>query len=65
MLHHLAHTAGDIDGIVPLVGTRRWIDSLCLPVTHAWRPYYTESGEGCVMAPSIVSFLDLCCCFSS
>jgi Serine carboxypeptidase len=36
--------SGDVDGIVPLAGTRRWIASLGLGVKEGWRPWYTQSG---------------------
>lgn len=36
--------SGDVDGIVPVLGSRRWIESLKLPITHAWRPWYSSSG---------------------
>lgn len=32
---------GDIDGIVPLVGTRRWISGLGLRIKEPWRPYFS------------------------
>ena len=37
--------SGDVDGIVPVLGTRRWIDSLKLPITHSWRPWYSSTGQ--------------------
>lgn len=37
--------SGDVDGIVPLAGTRRWIKSLNLGVKEGWRPWYTQSGQ--------------------
>ncbi len=36
--------SGDVDGMVPLVGSRRWVAGLGLPVRSPWRPFYTESG---------------------
>lgn len=39
--------SGDIDGIVPLIGTRRWINTLDLKVKVPWRPWYTASGAIC------------------
>jgi Serine carboxypeptidase len=36
--------SGDVDGIVPLAGTRRWIKTLNLGVKEGWRPWYTQSG---------------------
>lgn len=37
--------SGDIDGIVPLVGTRRWINSLGLDMKEPWRPYTSTTGQ--------------------
>jgi serine carboxypeptidase-like clade 2 len=37
--------SGDIDGIVPLIGSRRWIDTLGLKTRVPWRPWYTASGQ--------------------
>jgi serine carboxypeptidase-like clade II len=31
--------SGDIDAIVPVTGTRRWIESLDLPVKERWHPW--------------------------
>eukprot|EP00200_Dunaliella_tertiolecta_P006034 CAMPEP_0202355440 /NCGR_PEP_ID=MMETSP1126-20121109/10335_1 /ASSEMBLY_ACC=CAM_ASM_000457 /TAXON_ID=3047 /ORGANISM="Dunaliella tertiolecta, Strain CCMP1320" /LENGTH=561 /DNA_ID=CAMNT_0048948059 /DNA_START=38 /DNA_END=1723 /DNA_ORIENTATION=+ len=31
--------SGDVDGIVPVVGTRRWVSGLGLQETEAWRPW--------------------------
>lgn len=36
--------SGDVDGIVPITGTRAWITKLGLPVKEAWRPY-TVNGQ--------------------
>lgn len=36
--------SGDVDGIVPVLGTRRWIRSLALPVTRPWRPWTSSTG---------------------
>lgn len=44
-LNHVV--AGDIDGIVPLVGTRRWIKSLGLSTLEPWRPYTSATGVLC------------------
>lgn len=40
--------SGDVDGIVPVIGTRRWVASLQLPVVKEWRPWYSHTGELCV-----------------
>ena len=37
--------SGDIDGIVPVVGTRTWIASLKLKVKTPWRPWYGWNGQ--------------------
>ncbi len=31
--------SGDVDGIVPVVGTRRWVASLRLKERAGWRPW--------------------------
>ena len=36
--------SGDVDGIVPTIGTRRWIAALDLPVKHPWRPWTSSTG---------------------
>ena len=37
--------SGDVDGIVPVIGTRRWLASLQLPILKEWRPWYSHTGE--------------------
>ncbi|KAL3160666.1 hypothetical protein ABBQ32_010583 [Trebouxia sp. C0010 RCD-2024] len=37
--------SGDVDGIVPVIGTRRWVASLQLPVVKEWRPWYSHTGQ--------------------
>lgn len=37
--------SGDVDGIVPVTGTRRWVADLGLPERHAWRPWVTMDDE--------------------
>jgi serine carboxypeptidase-like clade 2 len=32
--------AGDVDAIVPIVGTRRWIATLKMDIIKAWRPWF-------------------------
>lgn len=36
--------SGDVDGIVPVMGTRSWLASLQLPVRQEWRPWYSLTG---------------------
>lgn len=50
--HIHAHTAlkiwvfsGDVDGIVPVLGSRRWIESLHLPVAKPWRAWTSRTGQ--------------------
>lgn len=38
--------SGDIDGIVPITGTRTWIDQLGLPIAKAWRPWLEHKQTG-------------------
>ena len=40
--------SGDVDGIVPVIGTRRWLASLQLPILKEWRPWYSHTGESWV-----------------
>lgn len=37
--------SGDVDGIVPVIGTRRWLASLQLPIIKEWRPWYSRTGK--------------------
>lgn len=37
--------SGDVDGIVPVIGTRRWLASLELPIIKEWRPWYSRTGK--------------------
>ena len=37
--------SGDVDGIVPVIGTRRWLASLELPIVKEWRPWYSHTGK--------------------
>ncbi len=36
--------SGDVDGIVPVLGTRRWIRALELPLAAPWRPWTSATG---------------------
>ncbi|GLI60132.1 hypothetical protein VaNZ11_002203 [Volvox africanus] len=38
--------SGDVDGIVPVVGTRRWVSSLRLKERAAWRPWFSGTQVG-------------------
>lgn len=37
--------SGDVDGIVPVLGSRRWVAVLGLPTVKPWRPWYSSSGQ--------------------
>ncbi|EFN56433.1 hypothetical protein CHLNCDRAFT_22188 [Chlorella variabilis] len=37
--------SGDVDAIVPVIGTRRWIASLDLPRTAPWRAWHSATGQ--------------------
>ncbi|KAL3160668.1 hypothetical protein ABBQ32_010584 [Trebouxia sp. C0010 RCD-2024] len=37
--------SGDVDGSVPVMGTRRWVASLQLPIVKEWRPWYSHTGQ--------------------
>lgn len=37
--------SGDVDAIVPVIGTRNWIRSLRLPLKTAWRPWHSTTGQ--------------------
>ena len=41
--------SGDVDGIVPVLGTRRWIRSLNLPITRPWRPWTSSTGAAALV----------------
>lgn len=36
--------SGDVDGSVPVMGTRSWLASLHLPIKQEWRPWYSLTG---------------------
>jgi len=31
--------SGDVDGIVPVTGTRKWLDSMNMTISSEWRPW--------------------------
>jgi pimeloyl-ACP methyl ester carboxylesterase len=37
--------SGDVDAIVPVIGTRRWVAGLGLEEAVAWRPWSSETGQ--------------------
>ncbi|GAX79633.1 hypothetical protein CEUSTIGMA_g7074.t1 [Chlamydomonas eustigma] len=37
--------SGDVDGILPVVGTRRWVSGLGLPIKSAWRPWLSPTRQ--------------------
>lgn len=37
--------SGDVDGIVPVLGSRRWVEGLGLPVLKPWRPWQSTTGQ--------------------
>lgn len=37
--------SGDVDGIVPVLGSRRWIEGLELPLVTPWRPWRSATGQ--------------------
>ena len=37
--------SGDVDGIVPVVGTRRWTAGLGLKTTKPWRPWFSATQQ--------------------
>lgn len=37
--------SGDVDGIVPVLGSRRWVEGLRLPVLTPWRPWSSATGQ--------------------
>lgn len=38
--------SGDVDGILPVTGTRAWVSSLGLKMTRAWRPWFSPHQPG-------------------
>ena len=47
--------SGDVDGIVPVIGTRRWLASLQLPILKEWRPWYSHTGAWLLQASTLAS----------
>lgn len=37
--------SGDIDAIVPVIGSRKWIEGLNLDVVEKWRPWRSSTGQ--------------------
>ncbi|KAI8466501.1 MAG: serine carboxypeptidase-domain-containing protein [Monoraphidium minutum] len=37
--------SGDVDGIVPVLGSRRWVSGLGLDVTAPWRAWQSQTGQ--------------------
>lgn len=37
--------SGDIDAIVPIIGTRRWLETLNLEEENPWRPWESSTGQ--------------------
>jgi len=37
--------SGDVDAIVPIIGTRQWIQRLELEVEEAWRSWRSSTGQ--------------------
>ena len=37
--------SGDIDAIIPVIGTRRWVRELNVEVKDVWRPWYGGDGQ--------------------
>ena len=44
--------SGDVDAIVPVVGSRRWVTSLGLPTVVTWRPWVSSTGASHLPAVS-------------
>ena len=36
--------SGDVDGIVPVTGSRRWIKKLGVDIEKPWRPWHSKTG---------------------
>lgn len=53
--------SGDVDAIVPITGTRFWLDALNLPITEAWRPWIGSTGQvgGYTVAYKGLTFLSI------
>jgi serine carboxypeptidase-like clade 2 len=53
--------SGDVDGIVPITGTRFWLEQLNLEITEAWRPWIDSAGQvgGYTVGYKGLSFLSI------
>jgi serine carboxypeptidase-like clade 2 len=40
---HIVVYSGDVDAVVPITGTRRWIESLDQPIKKRWHPWVYEN----------------------
>ena len=40
--YKMMHYSGDTDGVVPTIGTRRWVKSLGWKMTSDWQPWTTD-----------------------
>jgi hypothetical protein len=38
--------SGDMDGRVPVIGTRYWVEALDLPMKSQWQPWYRNNQVG-------------------
>ena len=48
--------SGDVDGIVPVLGSRRWVEGLKLPVLKPWRPWTSGSGQVKLVRAGLLGF---------
>jgi len=53
--------SGDVDGIVPITGTRMWLNALNLPITEPWRPWIGSNKQvgGYTVAYKGLTFLSV------
>jgi serine carboxypeptidase-like clade 2 len=51
--------SGDVDAIVPFMGTRAWVESLNLPIKKSWRSYYAADKFGAQVAGFVVEYFGL------
>jgi serine carboxypeptidase-like clade 2 len=38
--------SGDVDGRVPFIGSRYWVDAIGLPIKSQWQPWYLKNQVG-------------------